>query len=159
MSAKRTPLGSFQGSLSSLKATELGACVVRAALEDAKIVGSAVDEVFFGNVLQASLGQAPARQAALNGGVAKSAPCTTINKVCASGLKAAILGTQNIMLGDCDVVVSGGMESMSNVPYYLHRGKYTYAIFVSIFECLCCKAYLLTSGGTGVLLTSIKSSK
>lgn len=123
MSAKRTPMGSFQGSLSSLKATDLGGCAIRAALEDAKIAGNSVDEVFFGNVLQASVGQAPARQAALKGGVTLSSPCTTVNKVCASGMKALIFGTQSIMLGDCDVVVSGGMESMSNVPYYLHRGK------------------------------------
>ncbi|KPM05835.1 acetyl-CoA acetyltransferase, mitochondrial-like protein [Sarcoptes scabiei] len=126
VAAKRTPLGSFQGSLSSLTAPELGSIAIRACLDSINLSGSEVDEVLIGNVLQASVGQAPARQASLQAGVTKSAPCTTINKVCASGTKALIFGAQSIMLGDNDVVITGGMESMSNVPYYLSRGNTPY---------------------------------
>ncbi len=123
VSALRTPIGSFGGSLSSLKATKLGSVAIEAAIKRAGINPADVEEVFMGNVLSANLGQAPARQAALGAGVPDSVPCTTVNKVCASGMKALMLATQSIMLGDKDIVVAGGMESMSNAPYYLpsHR--------------------------------------
>ena len=124
VSAVRTPIGAFQGALSSLPATKLGSIAIRASLEQAQITGDQVDEVIIGNVLQAGVGQAPARQASINGGITKSASCTTVNKVCASGMKALVMGTQSIMLGDNDVVVTGGMESMSNVPYYMSRGMF-----------------------------------
>lgn len=129
VAAKRTPLGSFQGSLSSIPAPELGTIAIKACLESINLSGLNVDEVFFGNVLQAGVGQGPARQAALRAGISKSAPCTTINKVCASGMKAIAFGAQSILLDDNDVVVCGGMESMSNVPYYLSRGMFYYLFF------------------------------
>ncbi len=118
VSGARTPLGSFLGSLSPVAAPRLGAVAIEAAIERAGIARGAVDEVFMGCVLQAGVGQAPARQAALFAGLPEKTPCTTINKVCGSGLKAVIAGAQAIALGDADVVVAGGMESMSNVPYY-----------------------------------------
>src|SRR5512144_1252909 len=114
----RTPIGSFLGSLASVPATRLGAVAIREALRRAGVEPSAVDEVVMGNVLQAGEGQAPARQAALYAGLPETTPCWTLNKVCGSGLKAVISGAQAIALGDADVVVAGGMESMSNVPYY-----------------------------------------
>src|SRR5512144_189370 len=114
----RTPIGSFLGSLAAVPATRLGAIAIRAALERAGIEPGAVDEVVMGNVLQAGEGQAPARQAALYAGLPETTPCWTLNKVCGSGLKAVISGAQAIALGDAAVVVAGGMESMSNVPYY-----------------------------------------
>jgi len=116
--AARTPIGSFLGSLAALPAPRLGAVAIRAALERAGIEPGAVDEVVMGNVLQAGVGQAPARQAALLAGLPESTPAWTLNKVCGSGLKAVISGAQAIALGDAEVVVAGGMESMSNVPYY-----------------------------------------
>ena len=116
--AARTPVGSFLGSLASVTAPRLGAIAIRAALERAGVEPSAVDEVVMGNVLQAGVGQAPARQAAIFAGLPETTPCWTLNKVCGSGLKAVISGAQAIALGDADVVVAGGMESMSNVPYY-----------------------------------------
>jgi acetyl-CoA C-acetyltransferase len=116
--AARTPIGSFLGSLSSVPAPRLGAIAIRAALERAGVEPSAVDEVIMGNVLQAGEGQAPARQAALYAGLPEKTPCWTLNKVCGSGLKAVISGAQAIALGDAEVIVAGGMESMSNVPYY-----------------------------------------
>jgi acetyl-CoA C-acetyltransferase len=116
--AARTPIGSFLGSLASVPAPRLGAVAIRAALERAGVVPGAVDEVVMGNVLQAGVGQAPARQAAIYAGLPEKTPCWTMNKVCGSGLKAVISGAQAIALGDADVVVAGGMESMSNVPYY-----------------------------------------
>ncbi|ABS25711.1 acetyl-CoA C-acetyltransferase [Anaeromyxobacter sp. Fw109-5] len=116
--AARTPIGSFLGSLASVTAPRLGAVAIRAALERAGVEPSAVDEVVMGNVLQAGVGQAPARQAALLAGLPEKTPCWTLNKVCGSGLKAVISGAQAIALGDAEVVVAGGMESMSNVPYY-----------------------------------------
>jgi len=116
--AARTPVGSFLGSLASVTAPRLGAIAIRAALERAGVEPSAVDEVVMGNVLQAGVGQAPARQASILAGLAERTPCWTLNKVCGSGLKAVISGAQAIALGDADVVVAGGMESMSNVPYY-----------------------------------------
>ena len=118
--AARTPVGAFLGSLSSLTAPQLGATAIKAALERAGIAPSKVDEVFMGCVLQAGVGQAPARQAALFAGLPDTVPCTTINKVCGSGLKSVVSGAQAIALGDADVVVAGGMESMSNAPYLSH---------------------------------------
>ncbi|KAL5699980.1 acetyl-CoA C-acetyltransferase [Ranunculus cassubicifolius] len=115
----RTPMGAFLGSLSSLSATKLGSIAIAAALKRANVDPSLVQEVFFGNVLSANLGQAPARQAALGAGIPNSVVCTTVNKVCASGMKATMFAAQSIQLGINDVVVSGGMESMSNAPKYL----------------------------------------
>ena len=119
VSAVRTPMGSFLGGLSSVPATQLGSTAIEGALKAAKIEASAVDEVFMGHVLQAGAGQAPARQAALGAGLSNSVPCTTVNKVCASGMKAISLASQSIALGDADIVVAGGMENMSSVPHYL----------------------------------------
>jgi acetyl-CoA C-acetyltransferase len=116
--AARTPIGAFLGSLAAVPAPRLGAAAIRAALERAGVEPGAVDEVVMGNVLQAGVGQAPARQAALFAGLPEKTPCWTLNKVCGSGLKAVISGAQAIALGDAEVVVAGGMESMSNVPYY-----------------------------------------
>lgn len=119
----RTPMGGFLGSLSSLSATELGSVAIRAALKRANVDPSLVQEVFFGNVLSANLGQAPARQAALGAGIPNSVICTTINKVCSSGLKATMIAAQTIQSGTNDIVVAGGMESMSNVPKYLTQAR------------------------------------
>jgi acetyl-CoA C-acetyltransferase len=118
VSAVRTPIGSFGGALASVTASKLGATAIKGALEMAKLDPTVVDEVFMGNVLQANIGQAPARQAAIFAGISNTVPCTTINKVCASGMKSISLGAQSIMLGDNDVVVAGGMENMSQVPHY-----------------------------------------
>ena len=118
ISAVRTPLGSFGGSLKSLTATQLGAIAIKGAIQKAGIKPEAVQDVLMGCVLQANLGQAPARQAAKFAGLPNEVNCTTINKVCASGMKAIALAAQSIALGDADIVVAGGMESMSNVPYY-----------------------------------------
>jgi acetyl-CoA C-acetyltransferase len=118
ISAVRTPLGSWGGSLKDFSATKLGSIAIKGALEKAGIKAEDVNEVLMGCVLQANLGQAPARQAARFAGIPDNVPCTTINKVCASGMKAIMQGAQSIMLGDNDVVVAGGMESMSNVPFY-----------------------------------------
>ncbi|KAH6788637.1 acetoacetyl-CoA thiolase 2 [Perilla frutescens var. frutescens] len=119
----RTPMGGFLGSLSSLPATKLGSIAIQSALKRANIDPSLVQEVFFGNVLSANLGQAPARQAALGAGIPNSVVCTAINKVCASGMKATMLASQTIQLGINDVVVAGGMESMSNAPKYLAEAR------------------------------------
>lgn len=119
----RTPMGGFLGTLSSLPATKLGSIAIQSALKRSNIDPSLVQEVFFGNVLSANLGQAPARQAALGAGIPNSVVCTTINKVCASGMKATMLAAQSIQLGINDVVVAGGMESMSNVPKYLAEAR------------------------------------
>jgi acetyl-CoA C-acetyltransferase len=121
--AVRTPIGSFLGSLSSVPATKLGSVVIEEAIKRAGIEKSIVDEVIMGNVLNAGEGQAPARQAALGAGLPEATECMTINKVCASGLKSVMLASQAIMLGDADVIVAGGMESMSNVPYYLFKAR------------------------------------
>ena len=118
LGAARTPLGAFQGGFAGLPATELGAVAIKAALEDAGVSGDQVDEVLMGNVLSAGLGQAPARQAAIHGGIPGTVPAMTINKVCGSGLKAVMLAAQAIKAGDIQVAVAGGMESMSNVPFY-----------------------------------------
>jgi len=119
----RTPMGGFLGTLSSLSATKLGSIAIGCALKRANVDPSLVQEVFFGNVLSANLGQAPARQAALGAGIPNTVVCTTINKVCASGMKATMLAAQSIQLGINDVVVAGGMESMSNVPKYLAEAR------------------------------------
>ncbi|EEA22257.1 erg10, acetyl-CoA C-acetyltransferase [Talaromyces marneffei ATCC 18224] len=120
VSSARTPVGSFLGSLSSLSATQLGSHAIKGALERAEgVKADDVEEVFFGNVLSANVGQNPARQAALGAGLLDSTVCTTVNKVCASGLKAVMLGVQHIQTGGADIVVAGGMESMSNTPHYL----------------------------------------
>ncbi len=119
LSAVRTPIGKFGGALSSLSATELGAKAIQEAVSRAGISKSDVDEVVMGCVLQANIGQAPARQAAIFSGLSPDVRCTTVNKVCASGMKAISMGVQSILLGDADVVIAGGMESMSNVPFYI----------------------------------------
>lgn len=126
VSATRTPLGAFLGALAPLTAPRLGAIVIQAALERAKVPADKVGQVFMGNVLQAGIGQAPARQAAIYAGVPHSVPATTINKVCGSGLEAVILGAKAVALGDAEIVVAGGMESMSNVPYYLPSARTGY---------------------------------
>ncbi|HEY9176974.1 MAG TPA: acetyl-CoA C-acyltransferase [Flavipsychrobacter sp.] len=118
ISAVRTPLGSWGGSLKDFSATQLGSFAIKGAIEKAGVAPSEINEVLMGCVMQANLGQAPARQAAKFAGVPDNVPCTTVNKVCASGMKAVMQGAQSIMLGDADVVVAGGMESMSNVPFY-----------------------------------------
>lgn len=118
VSAVRTPIGSFGGALSTVPATKLGATAIKGAIENAGIEPGHVEEVFMGNVLQANLGQAPARQAAIFAGLNENVPCTTINKVCASGMKAISLATQTILAGDNEIVVAGGMENMSAVPHY-----------------------------------------
>jgi len=118
VSAVRTPIGSFGGVLKSFSATQLGAIAIKAAVERAGLQPSQIDEVLMGCVLQANLGQAPARQAAILAGLPNSVICTTVNKVCASGMKAIAQGAQSILLGDADIIVAGGMENMSNVPYY-----------------------------------------
>ncbi len=123
VAAARTPIGSFLGELASLPAPQLGAIAIKAALERAGVSADAVGEVYMGCVLTAGMGQAPARQAALAAGLPKSVPCTTVGKVCGSGLKAVILGAQAILSGDTDVVVAGGMESMSQSPYVLPRAR------------------------------------
>jgi len=117
VSAKRTPIGSFMGGLSTVPATELGSHAIRAALESIQLAPEQVDEVFMGHVLQAGTGQAPARQAALGAGIPENVPCTTVNKVCASGMKSLTLAIQAIALGDAEVVVAGGMENMSLSPH------------------------------------------
>ena len=120
VAAVRTPMGSFGGSLSTVSATKLGATAIKGAIAKAGINPSVVDEVFMGNVLQANLGQAPARQAAIFAGLSNTVPCTTVNKVCASGMKAISLAAQSILCGDNHVVVAGGMENMSLVPHYFN---------------------------------------
>ncbi len=123
VSMARTPIGAFNGGLSSLAALDLGKVAIQKALERAGISGDQVEEVIFGNVLSANVGQAPARQAALAAGITPSATCTTVNKVCASGMKSIALAAQSILLGDKDIVVAGGMESMSRAPFYLPTGR------------------------------------
>ena len=120
VSAARTPIGSFLGSLSTIPATQLGAVAIKGALEKINLKPKLVQEVLMGNVVQAGVGQAPARQAALGAGIPDSVPCTTVNKVCSSGLKAVMQGAQAIALGDADIIVAGGMENMSLIPHYMH---------------------------------------
>ncbi|GIY64528.1 acetyl-CoA acetyltransferase B, mitochondrial [Caerostris extrusa] len=126
ISTARTPIGSFRGSLSAVSTIDLGKTAIQGAVERAGIEKDAVQEVYMGCVFQAGLGQAPARQACLAAGLSMSTPCTTVNKVCASGMKAIMLGAQSLMLGQQDIVVAGGMESMSNAPYYMQRGETPY---------------------------------
>lgn len=126
VSMARTPIGSFQGGLSSYSAPRLGAIAIRAAVERAGIRPEQVQEVYMGNVLSAGLGQAPATQAALGAGLPDTTPCTTINKVCASGMKSIMLAAQSIQTGQIEIAVAGGMESMSNVPYYLDKARNGY---------------------------------
>lgn len=126
ISAVRTPIGSFGGGLSSVTATKLGGVAFKAAVEKSGIDPKLVQELFVGNVIAAGLGQAPATQVAANAGLGFNIPCTLVNKVCASGMKAVIVGAQSIMLGHNDVVVAGGMESMSNIPYYLMKARTGY---------------------------------
>jgi acetyl-CoA C-acetyltransferase len=123
VAAARTPMGSFMGSLSAIPATKLGATAIKGALQKGNIKPEWIQEVFMGHVLQAGAGQAPARQAALFAGISNNVPCTTVNKVCASGMKAIMLGAQSIMTGMNDVVVAGGMENMSMVPHYLTQSR------------------------------------
>ncbi|MFY0673564.1 MAG: acetyl-CoA C-acyltransferase [Bacteroidia bacterium] len=126
VSAARTPIGSFNASLSGVTATHLGTTAMQGAIERAGINATDIQEVYFGNVLQAGVGQAPARQAALGAGMSNRTPCTTVNKVCASGTKATMLGAMSIALGENEVVMVGGMESMSNVPYYVEKARTGY---------------------------------
>ena len=121
VSAKRTPMGSFGGALSSLSATQLGSLAIKAVLSESGIPSSAVQEVLMGNVCSANLGQAPARQAALGADLPLTVPCTTVNKVCSSGMKSIMFAAQSIQLGQSHVIVAGGMESMSNIPYYVPK--------------------------------------
>ena len=123
VSAVRTPMGSFGGSLSSVSATTLGGVAIKGALEKVSLSANKVDEVYMGNVLQANLGQAPARQAAMAAGLTQEVPCTTINKVCSSGMKSIMLAAQSIICGDNDIVIAGGMENMSSVPHYFAKGR------------------------------------
>ena len=126
IAAVRTPIGSFGGTLSTLSATDLGAAAIRGALSRAGVQADQVQEVYMGNVVSANLGQAPAKQAALKAGLPATVPCTTVNKVCASGTKAIMLAAQAIQLGQADIVVAGGMESMSNAPYYVPKARFGY---------------------------------
>lgn len=123
VSAVRTAMGSFGGVFSNVSATKLGAAAIKGAIEKCGINKDIIDEVFMGNVLQANLGQAPARQAAIDAGLSDKIPCTTINKVCSSGMKSIMLGAQTILCGDNDVVMVGGMENMSSVPHYLSNSR------------------------------------
>jgi len=120
VSAVRTPIGSFMGALSSVSAPKLGATAIKGALEKINLNPQLVDEVYMGNVVQAGVGQAPARQAALFAGLPNTVPCTTVNKVCASGMKAIMMAAQAIKAGDAEIIVAGGMENMSQIPHYVH---------------------------------------
>jgi acetyl-CoA C-acetyltransferase len=120
VSAVRTPIGSFMGGLSTVSAPQLGAVAIKGALDKIQLDVNLVDEVFMGNVVQAGTGQAPARQAAIHAGLPNSVICTTVNKVCASGMKSVMLGAQAIQCGDAEIVVAGGMENMSLIPHYMH---------------------------------------
>jgi acetyl-CoA C-acetyltransferase len=126
VAAVRTPIGAFLGTLSSVRAPDLGTTALKAALVRSKVAPDIVDEVFLGNVLSAGIGQAPARQAAIRAGIPNTVPATTVSKVCGSGMQAVILAARAIAIGDADVVVAGGMESMSNVPYYLEKARTGY---------------------------------
>ena len=128
VAAARTPIGSFNGALSSVSATKLGAAAIKGALDKIKLAPSEVQQAYMGCVLQGNLGQAPARQAAKFAGLPNETQCTTVNKVCASGLKSVVIGAQNIMLGDAEVVVAGGMENMSATPYYLDQARTGYRL-------------------------------
>jgi acetyl-CoA C-acetyltransferase len=127
-SATRTPIGNFQGSLQSLSATDLGAAAIKAAINSAQIDTEIIDSVIMGCVLPAGLGQAPARQASRGAGVPDSVGCSTLNKVCGSGMKALMFGHDSILAGSAEVIVAGGMESMSNAPYLLPKARSGYRI-------------------------------
>jgi len=124
VSAVRTPMGSFGGSLAGISATQLGAAAIRGAISKIQLDPNLVQAVYMGNVVSSNVGQAPARQAAIFGGLSKNTTCTTINKVCASGMKAMMMAAQDIMLGDTDIVVAGGMENMSQIPFYLDKARF-----------------------------------
>lgn len=126
VSAVRTPIGSFGGSLANVPATKLGSIAVKAAMERIHLDPRQVQELYFGNVIGSGLGQAPATQVAVGAGLGYEIPCTIINKVCASGMKSIMVGAQSVMLGGADVVVAGGMENMSSIPYYLLKARYGY---------------------------------
>ena len=126
VAAVRTPIGSFGGSLADIPATKLGSIAIKGALAKAGVDASEVNEVFMGNVVSSGLGQAPARQAAIGAGIGYNVPCTLVNKVCSSGMKAVMLGAQSIMLGQNEVVMTGGMENMSAVPFYLPKARFGY---------------------------------
>src|SRR5919206_510008 len=128
VSTARTPIGSFNGALASVEAPKLGAIAIKAAIERAGIEPGQIQEVFMGNVVSANIGQAPAQQASLLAGIPETVNCTTINKVCASGMKAIMLGAQSMLCGDNDIVMAGGMESMSNIPYYLEKARNGYRL-------------------------------
>lgn len=128
VAAARTPIGSFGGSLAGISATKLGATAIKGAITKAGINPEEIDEVYMGCVLQGNLGQAPARQAAIYAGLSNKVPCTTINKVCASGMKAVMMAAQSIALGDAEVIIAGGMENMSQVPYYLDNARTGYRL-------------------------------
>lgn len=128
VSAVRTPMGSFGGSLAGVSAPQLGAAAIKGALNKVNLDPNLVQEVFMGNVLQANNGQAPARQAAIAAGLSEDVPCTTVNKVCASGMKSIIMAAQSIKAGDNDIVIAGGMENMSAVPYYLDKARTGYRL-------------------------------
>ena len=118
VSYSRTPMGSFGGSLSNVSATKLGSIAIKGAMDKINLDPNIIDEVYMGNVISSGLGQAPAKQAALFAGINNNTPCTTINKVCSSGMKAVMIGAQSIQAGDNDIVIAGGMENMSSVPFY-----------------------------------------
>ncbi|HET6993976.1 MAG TPA: beta-ketoacyl synthase N-terminal-like domain-containing protein, partial [Chitinophagaceae bacterium] len=124
----RTPIGSLSGSLSSVPAPQLGATAIKEAISRAGVRAEDIQEVFIGNVVSAGIGQAPAQQASIFAGIPTNVPCTTVNKVCASGMKSIMLGAQSILNGDNDIVVAGGMESMSNIPYYLDKARNGYRL-------------------------------
>ena len=126
VSAVRTPIGSWGGQLAKFSAVDLGVIAIKGAMEKAGVKAENVNEVFMGNVVQANLGQAPARQAALGAGIPNTVPCTTVNKVCSSGMKSIMFGAQSIMLGQADIIVAGGMESMTNIPYYIPNARWGY---------------------------------
>ncbi len=128
VAARRTPIGSFGGALSAFTAPQLGSHAIKAALDEIKLSPSEVEEVYFGNVLSAGIGQAPVTQASLGAGIPNTVPGTTVNKVCASGMKSVALGALSIMTGERDCVVAGGMESMSNIPYYLDKARQGYKL-------------------------------
>lgn len=126
VSAVRTPIGSFGGSLADMSATQLGSIAIKAALAKAGVPAELIEEVIMGNVVSANVGQAPARQAAIGAGLPVNVACTTVNKVCASGMKATAYGAQSIMLGQADLIVTGGMESMSQIPFYVPKARFGY---------------------------------
>lgn len=128
VAAKRTPIGSFNGAFATVSATKLGAAAIKGAMDSIKLAPAEVQQVYMGCVLQGNLGQAPARQAAKFAGLPNEVQCTTVNKVCASGMKSVIIAAQNIMLGDADVVVAGGMENMTATPYYLDNARNGYRL-------------------------------